>query len=454
VTAAVSNEHSEAYGGGSAQEAGAQRLGTVVAGTYRLTHLIGSGASSHVFEAKHVRLGSAFALKLLRAELSDKRAGQRFRHEATAIARLCSEHVVSVLDCGELDEGAPFLVMERLQGEDLRRLLGRAAPLPPVRAINLAIQACRGLAVVHQAGLVHRDLKPENLFVTRRGTGEDWCKILDFGVAKLDFGTSTLEGALLGTVRYMAPEQLVSATSARPATDVYAIGAILFECVTGRALIRGENVHESMYQILNVETLELIAAEPSLPSSLRPVILACLEKNPERRPQSAAELEALLLEALRAPAAIGETTLLEDDAEPSMATAPSPRGMSPLTCAVAAISVGLGGLLLGWRMATPADHPHVSIDRMAEATQNARLEVKPAMAHSPPSSPAESLAPAPPSASAVHAPPKAPAMPRRLAGAVVGSPSIAKASPPTEAQKEPSRPTTVERFDAVNPYGK
>src|SRR5688500_228074 len=205
-----------------ANSAAQKRVGSIVAGTYRIVRHIGSGGSSHVFEAEHLRLGKTFAMKLLRSEIDiGRRSAQRFRREARAIAKLKSEHVVSVVDCGELDDETPYLVMELLPGQDLRRLLEREGPLPARRAVQLIVEACRGLNAVHETGLVHRDLKPENLYVGRRDSGEDWCKVLDFGVAKMEASQSTAQGAIVGTVRYMAPEQLADSAAVERRTDVY-----------------------------------------------------------------------------------------------------------------------------------------------------------------------------------------------------------------------------------------
>src|SRR5262249_19470914 len=162
---------------------------------------------------------------------------------------LDSEHVVSVFDCGELDDGTPYLVMERLIGEDLRSLIQREGKLPIARAAQLALDACRGLAVVHGAGLVHRDIKPANLFVARRPGDREICKVLDFGVAKVLASEATHQGAFIGTVRYMAPEQLIDSVSVGPPTDVYAIGAILYECLAGMPPHAGETAQELMFSI-------------------------------------------------------------------------------------------------------------------------------------------------------------------------------------------------------------
>jgi len=147
-----------------------------------------------VYAAEHARLDRRVAVKILRSN-EQQAALDRFRREVRAIARLESEYVVNVIDCGETDDGTPYLVMDLLRGEDLRCLLERERQLVIPRAVNLILDVCHGVAAVHDAGLVHRDLKPGNLFVTRRSTGEDWCKILDFGVAKIDTSIWIAEGA-------------------------------------------------------------------------------------------------------------------------------------------------------------------------------------------------------------------------------------------------------------------
>jgi serine/threonine protein kinase len=282
----------EQFDHGSSAE---RRIGAVVAGSYRLTRHIGSGGSSHVFEAEHLRLGKTFAIKLLRPELDpNRRTAQRFRREARAIARLKSEHIVSVIDCGELDDGTPYLVMELLEGKDLRSLLNREGSLPARRAVPLIIEACCGLSEVHAAGLVHRDLKPENLFVTKRSTGEDWCKVLDFGVAKMDASLSTAQGAIVGTLRYMAPEQLEASATVGPATDVYALGAILYECLSGEPAHPGDTAQEVMYSVMNRATPEAPLHAAKVPASVVEAVMRCLAKQAEKRPRDTGRLKTLL----------------------------------------------------------------------------------------------------------------------------------------------------------------
>jgi serine/threonine protein kinase len=336
---------SEDSGRGSVTEA---RIGSVVGGTYRITRHIGSGGSSHVFEAEHQRLGSSVAVKLLRPDIeSGRKVAQRFRREARAMARLHSEHIVSVLDCGELDDGTPYLVMELLEGEDLRSLLNREGSLPVRRAVQIVIEACRGLTVVHDAGLVHRDLKPENLFIARRSTGEDWCKVLDFGVAKMEASLSTAEGAIVGTVRYMAPEQLSDGASVGPATDLYALGAILYECLSGQAAHSGETIHEVMFGVINTDPEALSAVSPNIPRALVAAVTSCLAKGPVRRPRTAEELEQLLSTAFAAePRASSNLTLAEDGALPLRGVAIAPLGKWRI--GVALTIAAMAGAAISW----------------------------------------------------------------------------------------------------------
>lgn len=283
------------------------RTSTVIAGTYRLLQKLGSGAMGEVYDAEHIRLGRHVAVKLLRADsMDDHRAVKRFQSETRALATVRSDHIVSVLDCGELEDGTPYIVMELLDGEDLRRLLERSKPLALRRAAHLALGACRGLSVVHAAGIVHRDLKPANLFVARGSRGEEVCKILDFGVAKLVGSDSTHQGALLGTIRYMAPEQIRSGKDVGPASDVYAIGAILYECLAGISARTTESREELMFEILSGPPVRLSKHCPSIPAPLESLVMKALASEPADRFESAdamaEELEAVLAGAARVDA--------------------------------------------------------------------------------------------------------------------------------------------------------
>jgi serine/threonine protein kinase len=263
-------------------------IGDVVDGRYRVNGWLGSGGMGDVFEVVHTALGKHFALKALRAELSrDAAMVERFQREAHAMAKLMSDHVVSIVDSGTMPNGAPYFVMERLVGQDLRRLLASQGPLPPARASQLGVDACRGLAVVHAAGLVHRDLKPENLFVSLGDDGREVCKILDFGVAKSARDNATRPGTLVGTTRYMAPEQVGLELPVGPYTDIYALAVILYECLCGVVPFDGDTVERVLFKIMTEQERSLVERCADVPSGLASAIHAALSKQPQQRPPSA-----------------------------------------------------------------------------------------------------------------------------------------------------------------------
>ena len=236
-------------------------------GPYDILAPLGAGGMGLVFRARDTRLGREVALKTLPPEsLADPSRRQRFEAEARAASALNHPNVVSVFDVGT-ENGTPFLVTELLSGETLREKLKRG-PLPPRKVIELAVQAAHGLAAVHDKGLVHRDLKPDNLFITREGS----LKILDFGVARTTESATppagtlplTQSGAIMGTAGYMAPEQ-VRGQVADARSDLFALGAIIYECLTGQLAFPGETPVERGYKILNADPPELrVAAPPSL----------------------------------------------------------------------------------------------------------------------------------------------------------------------------------------------
>jgi serine/threonine-protein kinase len=265
-------------------------------GPYRVVGWLGAGGMGEVYEVEHRELGRRFALKVLRAELNaDRETLTRFHRESRAVARLVSEHIVSIVDASALADGTPYFVMERLYGCDLRRLLTQERVLPVARTAHLAIDACRGLACAHGAGLVHRDLKPENLFLTTRDDGQELCKLLDFGVVKSAHDNSTRPGALLGTTRYMAPEQLGLDVPVSPQTDLFALGVIVYECLVGQSPFEGDTVERVLFKIMSEHETPIRELRPEVPEGLAQLVARALSKQPAARPESAlAFLEALL----------------------------------------------------------------------------------------------------------------------------------------------------------------
>jgi serine/threonine-protein kinase len=254
-----------------------------------------------VLEVEHVRLGKRFALKVLRAGLrGDASLVERFSRELHTLAALQSEYIVNIVDSGHVTDGRPYFVMERLYGEDLCSLLARVGALPVGRAVNIALGVCRALQIVHRAGVVHCDLKPANVFVVRGDDGRDVVKLLDFGVATALESHSTSRGMLVGTVRYMAPEQVRTGGSIGAHTDIFALGAILYECLAGCSPFHADTLERAQFAIMNTDPPALESLR-SLPLTLRRAVHRALEKQPEHRYPDvsafATELSAVLSES-------------------------------------------------------------------------------------------------------------------------------------------------------------
>ena len=265
---------------------GSLGAGAVIHDRYRVLGVIGSGGMGEVYEAEHVRLGTRVAIKVLRTA-GDESASRQLLREARLTARLVSDEIVRVFDSDVLADGSPYVVMERLFGEDLGRLLARETQLPVQRALQIALQVCDGLADLHAAGIVHRDLKPANVFVLRPRGNSSRCKLLDLGIARSLSGDTTRSTLLAGSVRYMAPELLSNATQVTELTDVYAAAAILYQCLTGTVPHPGETMEVVMHDILNRPVRPAIELRPELSNSLSSLISSALTRDVTRRPQSA-----------------------------------------------------------------------------------------------------------------------------------------------------------------------
>ncbi|MEQ9076088.1 MAG: protein kinase [Sandaracinaceae bacterium] len=277
--------------------------GTVLGGRYRVLRKLGSGGMGAVYEAEHELIGRRVAVKLLHAELATKREVlQRFRNEARAAGAIGHPGIVRALDVGRTESGAPFLVLELLEGRDLETELAAKGPLPVPEAIDIAVAVADAVAAAHALGIVHRDLKPANVFLTDAGE----VKVLDFGISKvrglLQTSPDTRSGMLLGTPAYMAPEQLRDATAADARSDVYALGAILHRCLTGRLPHTARSLPELLAVILTEEVAPIERADVRAPLAL--LVRRALDTDPEARPASMGELR----DALRSHAATTRRT--------------------------------------------------------------------------------------------------------------------------------------------------
>ncbi len=273
-------------------------------GPYEIRERLGAGGMGEVYRAHDPRLGRDVALKVIltEGEPSAERL-KRFEDEARAVARLSHPNVLSVFDVGAHD-GRPYVVFELLEGETLRQRL-RLGPLPLRSAVETAVQACRGLQAAHARGILHRDLKPENLFLTSDG----FVKILDFGLAKLTRGdgasapggesapTATVPGVVMGTLGYLSPEQ-ARGIEADARSDIFALGAVLYEALSGRRAFSGATAAETISAILHEDPPPVRTASGPLPHSVEQVVRRCLEKEPENRFHSAHDL-AFALEAVQ-----------------------------------------------------------------------------------------------------------------------------------------------------------
>lgn len=265
--------------------------GDLVADKYRIDRVIGAGGMGVVLAARHVQLDEPVAIKVLlpsAAAVPDVVA--RFSREARAAVKIKNEHVVRVLDVDVLPTGAPYMVMEYLEGCDLASWTQQQGGISIPRAVDFVLQAAEALAEAHRLGIVHRDLKPANLFWVRRADGADQIKILDFGISKLAVTADSAEtshltrtAAVFGTPLYMSPEQMLSARDVDARTDIWALGTILYELLAGHAPFLGETLAEVHARVSSQPPAPLRVSRPDVPAELEAVVLCCLEKDRDRR---------------------------------------------------------------------------------------------------------------------------------------------------------------------------
>jgi serine/threonine-protein kinase len=275
------------------------REGDVVAGKYRIERVLGMGGMGMVVAARHVALDEPVAIKVLLPEmLEEQEAVARFLREARAAARIKSEHVARVSDVGELESGAPYMVMEYLDGQDLAAVLKARGPLPIEEAVDYVVQTCEAIAGAHALGIVHRDLKPSNLMLITKTDGSPCIKVLDFGISKFlskDASMAmTRTAAILGSPLYMSPEQMTSARDVDGRADVWSIGTILYELLTGSPPFTASSLPGLAMLIATTPHRPMRDLRPEIPAGLDAVIVGCLAKQRDERFASVAELAAAL----------------------------------------------------------------------------------------------------------------------------------------------------------------
>jgi serine/threonine-protein kinase len=297
-----------------------------LAGRYECVSQIGFGGMGAVYRAKDTNLDRDVAVKLLR-NLSDEEQHhdlnkERFRLEALALSRLRHPNTVQVTDFGHAEDGLPFIVTELLEGRSIEELINDEGAVAPKRVVHIISQICMSLSEAHGAGIVHRDLKPSNIFLIDVVGAPEFVKVIDFGVARLLQNESdlkrplTAEGTTLGTPDYMAPEQARGLTPS-PATDVYALGCLMYQMLTGKLPFTGNTPLQVMIQHVKHHPAPLQEAKPELelPPGLEAILLKCMEKSAEDRPSDAGEL----LSRLRSlPITLESDAVGKDEAEASV----------------------------------------------------------------------------------------------------------------------------------------
>jgi eukaryotic-like serine/threonine-protein kinase len=276
-------------------------IGSVLQGRYLVRQRIGKGGMGVVYLAEHVLIRRKVAIKTLHANPPPAPAVvERFHREALAATAVGDQHIVDVTDMGQLEDGAYYLVMEYLEGADLAFTVASEGPLPIARAVRIVMQLCDALTAVHAAGIVHRDLKPENLFLIERQGEPDFVKVLDFGVCKLtqahdgSFHRLTGTGAALGTPHFMAPEQIEGRSDVDHRADLYAVGGILFNALTGGAPFDAPSLPRLFMQICHDPPPRLRELREDAPEQLEAIVSRTLAKDPADRYQDSQALKRAL----------------------------------------------------------------------------------------------------------------------------------------------------------------
>ena len=456
------------------------RPGDQITATIRLVRELGSGGMGSVWVADHGALQTQVVVKFMHVELAaDRESVLRFSREAAAGANVKSPHVVQVLDHGIAPDGAPFIVMELLEGSDLAAHVEKNGPMPVGEVDHVISHACRALARAHERGIVHRDIKPQNIFLTNVGGGDPFVKVLDFGIAKASgtrtgMSSATKTGALMGTPYYMSPEQTVGARGVDHRTDLWALGVVAFECMTGQKPFEAETIGGLAVAICSGPMPVPSLVNSTLSADVDRWFARACARDPVRRFGSAKEMadalhmlvaggspgerfsnaprtslastepaapplptgpvaaDALPAEAELAPR-LGITTRAPVSGESEdMSFLPKRRGRITLALAVVVVLIGTASVGLKLASSSPAS-PSAPSPPAAEPPPPPATPSPPASAALSPFPPVE-----PPAAPSYKAPPPVPATPRQdLPATMKPSP---RNVPPTRSKDAPARP--------------
>lgn len=270
-------------------------VGKMIGNRYEIISRIGAGGMANVYQARCTILNRIVTVKVMRSELAeDKDFVRRFQLEAQAVARLSHPNIVSIYDVGE-EDGLPYLVMEYVEGANLKEIIRRQGALSPSETVNIGVQVCAALAHAHSKGIIHRDIKPHNILVTPGGR----VKVTDFGLARvlsMPSATMTQSGTVMGSVHYFSPEQ-ASGEETTPQSDLYSLGVVLYETVSGSVPFQGDNPVSIALKHLHEEPAGLCQANPEIPSELEDIIFKAMSKDPAKRFISAREMQRALSES-------------------------------------------------------------------------------------------------------------------------------------------------------------
>lgn len=301
------------------------RVGTTMAGRYLIENVLGEGGMATVYRARHTLIDRPCAVKILNPALArDKMVRERFRREAKSAKKLAHPNVIDIFDEGDTGDGTSFMVMELLDGEPLDAIVSRG-PIPLARALPIMIQVARGIARAHDLEVIHRDLKPENIYIARRDDGTDLVKLLDFGIARsMQDSRLTGVGEVFGTPQYMAPERITS-IDAGGSQDLYALGVIFFEMVTGTLPFDANDVPTFLLKHLKEPAPKISSRGFSVPADFENLIDSLMAKDPKQRPVDAHKIHADLI-AIANAAGIAPPPEIQDEqkaqARPPAATLP------------------------------------------------------------------------------------------------------------------------------------